>query len=691
MRELLLQADVTVPSTTPAQSVIAAFVTILLLLGIAIAYRRSKVLGLDNTQRQVREDARAQRRHQTAAELKLSTDEVATLSDHELQSRVDALFDADVEETITRLPAVGKGIYRALSEAWGNRVGWLPALARRAVGLAAMVVMLGAVAVSGDAVVRLLQTDPSAPSTGSVLGSIHGLRDSGVDIVGTYPYGGELWQLAYASSILVVQWLYQQWALVAAALLVSAMSVVALDRRLDDGVVPERLIQSRRLAAGTVLVGVIAVWATGVLGIVIADAVGSPTLFGLALPSLVGALLTAVVASILQSERTYRVMQAVGLGFVLSSLAGESWGAVLGLWLSVVTAAVFITTVGPTAIRRIRRGISRVAGADAHPVAAFVALQRLLAGLSVTAAGLVVIYAVAGVANGQWQAVLRAAATAPPETQALLGAGTIGFIALVAVAFRESWPDVREELRAAFAQQAVRMSVLRRGVPWVGVFFSYVFSSMLLDRILLGLVVAVLIGVLLRVGFQLVDEAEYRADGRAIVRRLWYSKPSFIVVRAMRLDVDGRETYYAEVNGDEFLHVNRQHLVADVAGHADALATREKPPGTDSSEFATYVLNWGIPEPDDWSAKLDEKIRKAALQPFRGSVLPVIGSQQRRISHSEFESAFDDFDQERVRRRLREDDLYRYLDRGEQWVALERVPYGADNQRGSWPTLRGES
>jgi len=167
MRELaLLQSDVSVPTTTSGQHAIAAFVTVVLLILAIAAYRRSKVFGLDADHRDVREDARAQRRRGTPAELKLSVDTVEDLSAAELRQRLLALFEADAEQTITRLPAAAKRVTGALSEAWGNRVGWLPALARRAVGLATMVVVLGAVAVSGEAVVALLRTDPSTPGPG---------------------------------------------------------------------------------------------------------------------------------------------------------------------------------------------------------------------------------------------------------------------------------------------------------------------------------------------------------------------------------------------------------------------------------------------------------------------------------------------------------------------------------------------
>jgi len=250
MHNLLLQSDVTVPSTTTGQYTIAAFVTLALLILAVVLYRRSKVLGLDAENRRAREEARAQRRRTAAAELKLSVDTVADLSSGELRQRLLDLFDTDAEATVTRLPAVVKRIAGAVDEAWGDRVGWLPTLARRAIGLASMVVVFGAVAVSGNAVVALLRSDPSTPGPESFVDTVTTGARSAVDIVGSYPYAGTFWELGYASLIISVQWLYEQWALVAIALVVSAVSIILLTHRLDDEAIPERLVQSPRLAAG---------------------------------------------------------------------------------------------------------------------------------------------------------------------------------------------------------------------------------------------------------------------------------------------------------------------------------------------------------------------------------------------------------------------------------------------------------
>jgi len=121
--------------------------------------------------------------------------------------------------------------------------------------------------------------------------------------------------------------------------------------------------------------------------------------------------------------------------------------------------------------------------------------------------------------------------------------------------------------------------------------------------------------------------------------------------------------------------------------YVEAAVERESKPRVDSREFADYLLKFGIADPEDWNHKLDEAIRKTALKPFRNTRVPIIGSSRRRIRRAKFDSLLEEFDDERVRRRLRQDDLYRCLNVNEQWVRLERDPYSVDQRDQDWPAL----
>ncbi|QZP37086.1 hypothetical protein [Halobaculum magnesiiphilum] len=683
----VLQSDVSVPSTTPGQQFLAITVTVLLVLGAIIAYRRSQVWGLAAEHRDVREDVRAQRRRQTPAELKLTPETLADLPKHELRGRVDDLFDAEARETVTRFPGALLRIYRAVSVAWRDRVDWLPNLARKAFGLAVAVVVFGAVAVSSDAVIRLLQTDPTAPPPGSLVTVLTGAGHTGVDVVGLYPFAGQLWQLTFAGAVLAAQWLYHQWVLIAAALIAIGVSVIVLDAWVRDREVPDRVIHDRRRAIGTALVSVASVWVAGVAPVLVSQEFTSPVWSGLAVAPLWVAFLAAGIAMLLGSGAVYRLTQGLGAAFAMSSIADDGWAPVLGIWLSVLTVGLVVGAVGPRAVDRIRANIRAVAGARARPVAALVVLQRALGVLSVVAGVLAVSYAVVGVSGGAWGAVLEAAATAPPETQALLGVTVVAVGALLAYAVVDSWGDVSREVRAAMAQQAIRAQLLRRGVPWLGVFFAYALLSIILGSIPLAFAGAIVAGVVLRTGVRLADEAEYRADIRGMLEG--ERKPIIVAIRAMRVDVDGREAYYVDCNGEQFLDVNRSAVVDDVAAHALAAACGDTPPAADSRKFADYVFRIGIGDPGNWDEKLDEQIRKAALKPFRPSPVPVIGSRSRRVRRATFDEALSEFEEARVQRRLREADLARCLDRGERSVVLERHPFTVDSDAGAWSRLSG--
>lgn len=688
MLELLLQSGVDVPKTTAGQQLLAYVVPPLILLLGLILYRRSKVVGLEERNKRVREAVRAQRRKEDAAELKLPKDTVAAMSERGLWQRIDALFELEASETRTSLRAASRRVLGSVAVAWQDRVGWMPALARRAFALGLAVIVFGAVAVSADAVVSALQTPIGTPTSGSVWETVSGLGESGQDVVGTFPYAGTLWELLYAGGILAVTWLYKQWVLVAAGLIIASIAAVLLNRRVDEGAVPERLIQQPRMTAGRVAMSLFVIWVSGAgiaaLGVVTS---GLPTPYGIGLPAVAIGLGLLGLALAESTKRLRVVLTGNGSMALGASLAGDGWGALFGAFVAAEVAVVLAWVALPVAVRRMRTAIEDVAGADARAVAAFVLLRRWLAGLSAVAAVLVGAYLISGVFGGAWGRVLEAALTAPPVTQAIIGVTIVAVGGAFAFAVADSWSDIRDEFNAALAQQAVRTQVLTRGIPWLAVFVVSVLSWTLFQSLIAAVTLGLVAGVVVFKLSELVDEAAYRADFGEILKALFRSAPNYVTVLAQRVDVDGRECYLLQVHDETFLHEDREQVVDDAAAHGMALAERETPPGCDSRHIADYVLRYGIADREDWEDKLDEKIRKTALNSLRDTGVSVLGSNSRSMRRERFDRQFEEFDNDRVERRLRQADLARCLDRGSRYVTLERDHFESRDSGPEWPSL----
>jgi hypothetical protein len=699
MRDLLLQSgdlNVSIPSTTSAQHAIAVVVVAVLLLGSLVWYWRSKTFGLDESNKRNREDARAQKRRQTPALLQYASTDIREGIDG-LTGDVDALFDVESHETRTTLWAASSRVYRAVSVAWADRVAGIPRLARRGFWLAAWVSLLGAVAVSTGLVVRLLSADAPAPDPASVFDLVNGAVAWLTGAVTAFPFAGVLWKLSFAYSILFSTWAYNQWYLVAGGLAASAVAIVLLTRRLDDAAVPDHIVRHRGEAAGTALTSVVLVWLTGA-GVATVGEMLPPleiasipvipeimTFFGLLVIIYAAATDTFAFGTFL---RVAIATTALAVSTAVDAIGVAAWPSLLGFLLSVWVAFELARRYVPRAVRRIRRGVRRVAGEQSREAAAFVVAQRTLSVLSVVGVLLIVLYLVASVAGGDWARVGQAFLDAAPEVQATLAGGVLGLLGLGAYAVAASWPDVRAELHGVFAEQAVRAQLVRRALPTVVVFFAYVFLWNLSQRIVVALAAALVIGLLVQKAALLATEASYRADWQGITRRFTHPEPAFVNWLAYDFDVAGERYYVLEVNGRTLLSDDRSEVVLASVDVARALATNEDPPATDVEWFADFVLEYGIVEREDWEAKLDEKIRIEVFNTLRDRELPFVGRTQSggRVRREEMERALDEFSDERVQRRFYDSDIHPYVTVSDEWVSLNRDPYEPVSRR-EWPSF----
>lgn len=634
MPDLLLPIvfEVSAPETTTAQRVIAAFVIVLLVSVVTVVRWRMKVWGLADVQKATRETANSQRLRQKPAMDQIPSSAIAA-GEVDLPARIRGLFAADTPaDTHTTARAAVVEVYRAISVAWADRLEPVPRLARRTIGLAVTVAILGAIAVSTSAVVAIVSHDPGSLTVADVLSTLGTLADTGHSILASFPYAGVIWALAFTVLIIAGEWLYAHWYVVAGGLLLSAAGIIVLDWRLQDVDVPDRMVSSPLGLVGTILGILTAIWATGTTVATIGRLAGVP-----------------------------RIGDLVGVG------------------LAVIVAIAIAAKVTPWIVRAIRWHIRTVAGHDAGTALAYLLVQRVIAAASVVGGVLAVTYALVGVADGKFVRVGAALLEAPPETQAAVAAALAAGAALSAYTVADSWRDVAAALHAAVAQKAVRAQLARRAIPGMVVFFSYVMLYMVTSTILASLILAVVVGVIAQKGIKLATSAAYTADTEGIIKRLVRPEPIYVGILAYELDVDGETYYLVELNGDRYLSDEVGVVVEDASAVSKALATNEKIPSTDSEWFAEFLLDKGIADPDDWEEKLDERVREHAFDKLR--------SDGPHLEREAFDKALDDFAEERVDARLHADDVAPFVTLGPQVVAVSGRDPHEETHEWEWPNL----
>lgn len=700
----VLLAEWTVPETTPSQHALAALLVVLFAGIVLVVRARYRSWGLTDRQKQVRARARAAKRQQTPKTLRLPSAEIRD-GDIDLYSRFDSLLDRDTppSETQTTLAGALATVYRAISVAWADRMQSVPRLARRAGALAVSVAVFGAVAVSTNMVVAVVTHDASTPSLAAVATSLTDAGQATIAVVGLFPYAGTLWQLAFAGGVLAAQLLYQQWLFLAVLLAGSAVGVAALTWRLDSDDVPDRMIhRPRRIAVG--VVGVLAViWTTGTVTAV----VGGLLPGGRLVPIVATALLAGVAVWMYRNDWLYQdgerddrlvfTWVLVAIPVALSVAAGSEWSHALGLLYALEVAGLLCGVFVPRAARSIYDSIETVAGSDAPLAAALLVVQRGAVGLSSIAAALTAVYVVVGVSQGRFQRVLAALASAPPTTQAALAAVAVGLIALVAYLVADAWPDVQLALRAAASQQAIRAQIVGRGIPIAVVAAAYVLAYVVAESIPVALALAIVAGVTAQKLLAVGREVAYRATGGDISDRLVQSSPASITCLGFVLDLDipvedagsTEQTYYLfDVNGETLLSTDRSEAVRAAVEVATASTSCDSVPATDADWYADFLLETGISDPEDWDAKLDAKIRETVFDVLRPgkTLIPFAADSPARVPRDQFEQALDDFDSERVERRLAESDIQSNITRDTEYVALARDPHVRTDSR-DWPTF----
>lgn len=576
-----LQIDVSAPSSTPEHRLVAFLLLGFLAVLFIIMGYRARYEGLPTPLHrrkawllEAKADATV-RTHRFPAD----TDWAAAATRDRLRAMLDP--DAPPERAATTGREALAEVRRELAELWAPRWYRLPQPARWLLSLATNIAVLGFIAVSTDLLLRVLRVDPR-PTTDPAKWAGIALRETAAvfDLAGAMlfqvPGVRTVWSILFSFSVLFFEWAYGHWYVVAAVLVVGALTLTLLEYyvRVTPGDVQVTLPPARRVAR---------------LG-----AVGTAIVWG------------AMLVGIGLGRRFHSDRAGVELGLALGAVALAGC-LVLALW---------------KVLRWATTGESRLYQFWTQQRAAkLVTIMRLFwLSVAVLVSPLLPIYGV--VALTKLPVLIGAYLSAAPEIQVLWLAIVAGTLAGLGYLARDAAADVRTALREAASRKAVRTLVVGKGVPVVVVAGVYMVAYGFIQSIIIAGVVAVAAGLGARAVYVLGLRAKYQAHrferGGAAVGRV-------VVEAAPLTDHQGQYHYYARVNGDtELLHPDRDALVATIAdiGH-DLCATGSTDP-TVAEWHARFAFRLGITDIEETEQKLEEKVAKRLFHELRdnGRLLP---------------------------------------------------------------------
>lgn len=574
------QIDLDVQRVSQAQRTLAWVIAGLLVLALVVVLWRSRYAGLPGWARR--------RVSQFAAAKAATSYRTARFTDPATLQTADdvllGLLDGDEPDRPSTISALGQA-HRELLDRVLPAYYRVPRPVRRLLALGLSILVLGPVAVSTAAIVSAIEDGGQLPSlgwlasravtyTGEAVSAVHA-------VVTAFPFLDVVWAILLGYGLLLAEWLYEHWPVWVVALLVGALLIHALERRLDE---PPHPGTGRRaiLHAGVVS---IVVWIVGVGWVAIGRATDAPDLG--AMIGAVAALLVAIGAVILGTFRYARSVRRV---------------------------ARTATTEG--------------AGTGGSVVRAYVVARHVWGGLAVLAVPFVLAYA--AMAALALPAILAAWTRATLTVQA----GTV-FILLIAVAgvvlaVRDAWPELRAGLGETAADQQLRLALTWYGFPLLGTILGYILAYSLTRHIPLALGIAVAAGLLtpkLQHGLRRVKYAPDLGRDRAVATR--------VTVEATPLTVDDQTDYYARINGStELLAPTPDDLVDAIQHVGTSLFHDGRAPPTVEGVYHDAAARVGLDDYREAARKSVEAARKDLYHALRhrGGV----------VEYDELASALDD-------------------------------------------------
>lgn len=690
--DLLAQQRVTVPQETTGQFWFAVVVIILFAAGSLILWYRTDFTGLPADQQRTKGDLRQQR--QALSPLSVRIPATADVAEYwpAVSSVIDRVEGASgdsspgVEDRTTTSKALAEA-REEVSRAWTPVLSRLPKRARQAIEVGVLIAIFGATAVSTSAVVSLLERGSGMPSTLAVLERAVELTQTVLSTgLTAFPFADMVWAMTFAYSILAVQWIYTHWYVTATLVIVGGLLLAALEYQASGE--DRHALYDRRETTLSVIGALVLVWLAGTI------------------PAALGAGLVAVgsvtgVAAIGSPVAT--VAAAIGFLLAFATALVLFAGAVAGLLQDVLLAAgagLRFQRSGRYRPRAVCRrllsatvGISSDGSSLPQPAGdregdwALVGSILLRRALNVINGLLVVVlaaYVVVSVADGRLVRVLSALASAPTDTKLAVSLLVVVPLAVLAVQARAAWPDLKTAAIESFARQRVRIAILGRGVPTVGVVGGYVVAYQLFESIPLAVIAGIGVGVGLYALYVLVLKSQHQLS----MLKLDEPLPSETLVQVyppLSVTVDDADApggerderrYYAVINGTtHVLWPEREKFESDLQSAVIECREKDGTPCSVSTWHARDAFEYGRIDADATCQKVDEKIRKHTVQPLREAK----GATKRADVLEDLEQFPDDRRQKRWESWF-EDGILRQVD---DLLVLEYDPWKEDNRRRS--------
>lgn len=485
-------------------------------------------------------------------------------SREELLTRLKALFqDDDVDDTSVRSAVVKtvKASAGALPDA--------PSLAIRVGAEAVVYAVLGSIALVTVEVwsqqLTSIFTKPDAPSV-SVGERLGELVEVVMSVLGGFPMSEFIFAFGLSYVMQLGELLYNHWLAVSLMLLVGAVAIALLDRRLSDHEITDTDVLALRFAAKN-LIGVTAITIT--TGILL-NTVGQFVFGGILaeLLALAGTMLAGAYLSRNVLRESYRRTRV---------------------------AVVLTARTTDTDLRRL--------------VIGYASLRVLLNVVSVVVVPVMVAYLVTAISDGKIRAVASILASAPTESKAVLGVVALMIAVVTLSRSKDSFRDAKDSWVRAVGRKAAKVALFAGVIPFIFGLIAFTAMMYLIGSATAGVVAGVLVMFASRLAYFKLRMVKYQLSGL----EAWSIKPARALVEGFVLeDADGDEIYVIRISGaGTYAHRDPELLVETVVTDVLVPLFEEgEPEPTVEEEYWQSIENGLV----DWQKDGERKVKQRVTE-----------------------------------------------------------------------------